>query len=74
VTRSRRTLQPRSELTDARLLTDASEDARFDGAEVTGATARIDFSQYVGDGDRTAMTAYARRGDDGQWRITQVTN
>lgn len=61
-------------LTDAQLLTDASEDARFDGAEVTGATARIDFSQYIGDGDRTAMTAYARRDDDGQWRITQVTN
>jgi len=61
-------------LTDARLLTDASEDARFDGAEVTGATARIDFSQYLSDRGRSAMTAYARRDDDGQWRITQVTS
>ena len=51
-----------------------SEDARFDGAEVTGATARIDFSQYLSDRGRSAMTAYARRDDDGQWRITQVTS
>jgi hypothetical protein len=50
------------------------EDARFDGAEVTGATARIDFGQSIGGGERTAMTAYARRDDDGQWRITRVTN
>ena len=53
-------------LTDRQLLTDASEDARFDGAEVTGSTARIDFSQYIGNDERTPMTPYARRDDDGQ--------
>ena|ERR1700754_1336470 len=59
-------------------LADEYEDARFDGAEVTGSTARVDYSVFL-DGEfttheRQAMTAYARRDDDGRWKITRITS
>ena len=52
----------------------ATEDARFDGADVTGATARVDYRQFIADDPPVAMTAYARRDEDGRWRLTEVSD
>jgi hypothetical protein len=61
-------------VTDPDLLRDATEDARYDGADITGKTARVDSSQFLEDSDRVPISIYARRDDDGRWKITRISN
>jgi hypothetical protein len=56
------------------VLKDQFEDARFDGADVTGSTARVDWSMYFGDDSREPGTIYARRDDDNRWKITSFAD
>jgi hypothetical protein len=53
-------------------LKDEYDDAHFETATPEGKTATVDFIMTTGD-DRLRVTMYARRDDDGRWKVTSIT-